>query len=192
MATNPLQHELAALQRLVDFAENDSKWLSAMMVESGPELVMIGPRSRRKACDMSEDEIRVLRLELRDMLRAIAGGDSNVGISTNQLHFRLGKRWKVREGQLSSKVSEGQLSSAVLVDGLPRDVLLYLAIRVLTTVAIKRLQVCPDADCGKAFVRVTKKRFCSQRCQARIYMRQVRAQERAERDALTAKKRKRS
>jgi hypothetical protein len=45
-------------------------------------------------------------------------------------------------------------------------------------------------DCGKVFVRVTRKRFCSQQCQSRLYMRQLRAKERAERDALESKKRR--
>ena len=52
------------------------------------------------------------------------------------------------------------------------------------------LDICPAPECGKAFVRVTRKRFCSQKCQSRIYMRALRAAERAEREAFTAKHRK--
>ncbi len=49
---------------------------------------------------------------------------------------------------------------------------------MLTSVPLETLQRCPA--CGKAFVRVTRKRFCSTRCQSRIYMRQLRAAERAD------------
>ena len=189
---NPLQRDLRALQRLVDFAEGASAVMPAVLVESEQGLVTIGSSSLKKAKAMTAGEIRTLRIELRDKLRAIArGADSIVVITTNQLHFHLGKHApaRPRPREKGARPDDRQFASAI-VDGPPRDVFLYLAIRVLTTVAIERLHVCPDVDCGKVFVRVTRKRFCSQQCQSRLYMRQLRAKERAERDALESKKRK--
>ncbi len=74
-------------------------------------------------------------------------------------------------------------AASLVVDGGPRDVLFDQTSCVLTSVPLETLQRCPA--CGKAFVRVTRKRFCSTRRQSRIYMWQLRAAERAERDAFT-------
>ena len=53
---------------------------------------------------------------------------------------------------------------------------------LFTTVALQRLQLCPaeidSRPCGKAFVKMTQKRFCSTRCQARMYIRETRAKQR--------------
>jgi hypothetical protein len=75
----------------------------------------------------------------------------------------------------------------VQVHGSPLDLFLYQVVRVLETGGAEKLLACPAPECGRIFVKVTKKRFCSQRCQSRIYMRQLRAEERAEREALTPK-----
>lgn len=83
-------------------------------------------------------------------------------------------------------VREGS-SVRVMVMGSPLDRLLYQIIRVLEVIGFDKLFECPAPECGRLFLKVTKKRFCSQRCQSRIYMRQLRAAERAERDALTPK-----
>jgi hypothetical protein len=72
----------------------------------------------------------------------------------------------------------------VQVHGSPLDLLAYQIVRVLETGGAAKLLACPAPECGRIFLKVTKKRFCSQRCQSRIYMRQMRAEERAERDAL--------
>lgn len=71
------------------------------------------------------------------------------------------------------------------VHGSPLDLFAYQLVRVLETGGAEKLLACPAPECGRIFLKVTKKRFCSQRCQSRIYMRQLRADERAERDALT-------
>jgi hypothetical protein len=75
----------------------------------------------------------------------------------------------------------------VHVHGSPLDRFLYQVVRVLETGGAEKLLACPAADCGRLFLKVTKKTFCSTRCQSRTYMRQRRAEERAEREALTSK-----
>ena len=72
----------------------------------------------------------------------------------------------------------------VTVRGSPLDRFCYQVVRVLETGGAEKLLACPAPECGRIFLKVTKKRFCSQRCQSRIYMRQARADARAERDAL--------
>jgi hypothetical protein len=75
----------------------------------------------------------------------------------------------------------------VQVYGTPIDRFSYQIVRVLETGGAAKLSACPAPECGRIFLKVTKKRFCSQRCQSRIYMRQLRAAERAEREAFTQK-----
>jgi CGNR zinc finger len=84
---------------------------------------------------------------------------------------------------LVTRDDEGRVR--VQVHGRQLDLFAYQLVRVLETGGAEKLLACPAPECGRIFLKVTKKRFCSQRCQSRIYMRQLRADERAERDALT-------
>jgi hypothetical protein len=77
----------------------------------------------------------------------------------------------------------------VYVHGSPLDRFLYQAVRVMETGGAEKLLACPASGCGRLFSKVTKKRFCSTRCQSRTYMRAKRAADReADRDALTSLK----
>ena len=62
--------------------------------------------------------------------------------------------------------------------GSQRDLFLYALIRRLEQVGIDKLRVCQARDrkqasgvCGRMFLKVTRKEFCSARCQSREYMR---------------------
>ena len=55
MAANPLQRDLRALQRLVDFAEGASSVMPVVLVESGEGLVAIGSSTLPKARAMTAD-----------------------------------------------------------------------------------------------------------------------------------------
>jgi hypothetical protein len=55
-----------------------------------------------------------------------------------------------------------------------RDDMLYDFIAALRRAGTKRIQLCPAPDCDRFFVRVSRKRFCSTRCQSRTYMRKYR------------------
>jgi hypothetical protein len=61
------------------------------------------------------------------------------------------------------------------VHGSPLDLFAYQLVRVLETGGAEKLSACPAPECGRIFLKVTKKRFCSQRCQSREYMREYRA-----------------
>lgn len=75
----------------------------------------------------------------------------------------------------------------VHVHGSPTDRFAYQLVRVLETGGAAKIEACPAPGCARIFLKVTKKRFCSQRCQSRIYMRERRAAERAARDAFLTK-----
>jgi hypothetical protein len=61
---------------------------------------------------------------------------------------------------------------ALRIDGTAKDVLTFQVINLLRAAGVKRLQRC---DCGRAFVRIRRQEFCSERCQKRVYMRKLRA-----------------
>ena len=62
----------------------------------------------------------------------------------------------------------------VIVNGTAVARFLHQIIRVLEATGFDRLFVCPAPGCGRFFVKVTKKTYCSTRCQSRVYMRQYR------------------
>jgi len=62
---------------------------------------------------------------------------------------------------------DGHFRSDIVGPALDR--FLYQMGRVLEEVGPDKLRKCPA--CDRLFVKVTKKRFCSQRCQSRTYMR---------------------
>lgn len=71
----------------------------------------------------------------------------------------------------------------ILVYGQLRDWLLYRVIRLFEELGAEKLQMCPAPDCGRLFFKVTRKEFCSTRCQTRIYMRKKRQEEKEEQHA---------
>jgi hypothetical protein len=66
----------------------------------------------------------------------------------------------------------------VIVLGSPFDRLPYLIIRLLEAVGVEKLRTCAAPDCGRMFLKVTRKAHCSARCQSRVYMRALRQQQR--------------
>ena len=172
MATNPLQDDLAVLRRLVDFAEGRITAFPGLL-ESGSHVVAIGSASLKQFMAMTADEIEALRLELRGVFRRAAAGfplevpPFRIDLQLVNVPGPPGRRRRSREARSLSQIIESP----------PRDALLYLASLVLTTVASRRLSVCAAPDCQKAFITVTKKRFCSARCQSRTYMRALREED---------------
>lgn len=59
-----------------------------------------------------------------------------------------------------------------LLHGRPRDVLLYQAATLLSTIGHERLRFCPAPDCNKAFIRIGRREYCSERCQRRVFAKQ--------------------
>jgi hypothetical protein len=65
-------------------------------------------------------------------------------------------------------------STSVEIEGPLGNMFAIQLLAVLRLVGPRALQTC---DCGRRFVRVGKRRHCSERCQKRIYMRRFRAGE---------------
>jgi predicted RNA-binding Zn ribbon-like protein len=178
MPTNQLQADLTKLRRLVDFAEGATTVMPVVLVESGQGLVTIGSSALQKAAAMSAPQIEALRQELRDTLRRLADGDSVTmqPVTAELTLFKTPPKTKPSRRTRAAAAGRARFVSGS-VDGRPRDVFIWLAQRLLLTIGVERLHRCPAPDCGKAFLTVTQKRFCSTRCQARVYMRARRAAE---------------
>ena len=69
-----------------------------------------------------------------------------------------------------TRAADGRVG--VQVHGSPLHLFLYQVVRALELGGAEKLSACPE--CGRLFLKVTKKRFCSTRCQSRVYMRAYR------------------
>jgi predicted nucleic acid-binding Zn ribbon protein len=178
MTTNSLQNNLKALQRLVAFAEGETTTFPVLLLRAGDGLVSASSDALKRVAVLTPRQIEVLQAELRLFLRGAAGGNARMiapmHITLTVVTHAPDTPPKGRRARRSPR------AASLVIDGAPRDVLFDQTNRVLPSVALEALQLCPA--CGKAFVKVTQKRFCSTKCQSRIYMRQKRADERAEKE----------
>lgn len=172
---------MVALQRLVAFAEGETNVFPVLVLRTGNGLVTAASSALKQVAQLTQPEIFRLQLELQYFLRAVPTGSARM-IMPKHVTVTIvthppdtpPKRGRARQHARAA---------SMLIDGAPRDVLFEQTTLVLLNSALEPLQICPG--CGKAFVKVTQKRFCSTRCQTRIYKRKKRAEERAEREQFT-------
>lgn len=177
---------VAALQFIVEFAQADLdalppreylrmlKNLHAFIYRENPagrawsELSAMVPELQRRARGMLDDAAR--------------GG--NLAIAGDLV--------------LSAWVVATKTGARIQIVGHPLYLLLYQVAQVLAAVGLDRLGRCESVrrgrPCGRLFVRVTVKRFCSTRCQSRTKMKQIRdaqkeEQERAHAEAKRTRRR---
>jgi CGNR zinc finger len=184
MALNPVQRGLTALQRILDFAEAPAGTPSpfpAVLVESKHGYLGINSEGTRAALMMTANEIEWLRLQLRGVVRTLAVGGFAPVLTVSNVQVRLSADPPRRRGRIVPRFAGAGVAG--------KDALLLLAVQVLLSVPLTRLSACAAPDCGRAFIRVTRKRFCSARCQSRMQMRKVRAAERAESVAFAKRSR---
>jgi hypothetical protein len=60
---------------------------------------------------------------------------------------------------------------ALMIDGAARDVLTFQTASLLRAAGVQRLRRC---ECGRVFARVGKRKYCTDQCQKRFYMRRYR------------------
>jgi hypothetical protein len=184
MRKKPLQ-ALNALQRVVAFAEGETSIYPVVVLQSGDGIVAPSSTSLPRVQTLTADEIVRLQIELRSFLRSVPTGDAHM-IAPIQMSFSVVIHAPATPPKGRRATHPEPRAASMLQDGSPRDLLFGFTRDLLLQVAVETLQLCPG--CGKAFVKMTKKRFCSPRCQMRIYKRDQRAAERAEREAFTQKK----
>ncbi len=159
MDQNQLQDPLGALRFIVEFAQTDLATAQARQLRALDRGVQAFINRETPGHWIAEDEPDRLRLGVYqqralEMLSDIARQRPLTMSGDLVLTF-----WAFRDGK----------TLRVEVGGSPLDLLLYQIIRVLEAVGAGNLLACPE--CGRVFVKVTKKVFCSTRCQSRVYMR---------------------
>jgi CGNR zinc finger len=109
----------------------------------------------------SVDELAHWQQLGRDMLRATATA------SSLRKDFSLRIRVSIERGHPAIVTTSPDV----------RDLWIYQLAVLLGQVDRRRIRLCQAPDCDRVFVKVTKKAYCSRRCQSRHYMQQVRAQD---------------
>jgi len=164
--SNPLHDPVAALTFLVDFAQVDLSGLRppqrhALVRDVRHLLDRESAPGAELAADLSDPVLAEMQ---RRAYRAIApaGGPRGFAMAGDLIlsFYALPAddgRWHIQ------------------VRGTTLHRLLYQALRVVGAVGLSKVQRCPAPKCGRLFVqRVTRKQYCSTRCQARAYMRAYR------------------
>jgi CGNR zinc finger len=159
MAPNPLQEPIDALRFLVEFAQTDlgrmtprplvalERRVQDFVHRESPPADLAGPTLHRIG-------LGVLQERALPILADIAKERPLTFANDLVLTF-----WVFRD----------RTGIRVEVGGSDLDRFLYQIIRVLEAVGVDRLKSCPE--CDRLFIKVTKKKFCSTRCQSRAYMR---------------------
>jgi hypothetical protein len=156
MARGPYRQRPAvqALRVLVAFAEGSARDLRPLLhaghaFASGPVLSAL--RS------LSPPAITALKMELRAFVRDLATHDGA---------DREGPRLRIEIVPVFSAANTVEM----FVDGSARDVLLFQVATLAKAVGTARLQRCPALDCGRVFVQVGRRLFCSSRCQRLMFL----------------------
>jgi hypothetical protein len=70
--------------------------------------------------------------------------------------------------------------ATIRADGHVRDLVVIQLVMLLQAVGLRRVRLCGSGDCPHLFVKMSRRRFCSARCQTRHAKRLVRQREREE------------
>jgi hypothetical protein len=100
-------------------------------------------------------EVEAVKLELRAFLRSLAG-------QANTLPAAFAPRLQLLRAGPDARV--------VVSGDKPRDVTLYLAAAIAQEAGVERLRCCPAPDCGRAFVKIGRREYCSAACQRRVFL----------------------
>ena len=160
---------LAGLQAALDFVQSNADPRPFLMqpihARDGSTWVPAGPLER----------VADLQRDVRALLRAV--------IERREYEVDLSVRFGLKPHGRSVVVTRRSV-------GRPhdlRDAYVYRLIRLLEDAGVERLRVCQAPDrtredgiCGRFFLKVTQKKFCSARCQSRVYMRTKRERDKTE------------
>jgi CGNR zinc finger len=108
---------------------------------------------------LTPPQVQMLKQELREFFHAMAQGDVAARAQTQEQRFNV-----------AFVAASGPSGIVLFVEGDPRDVLLYQASTFLQAIGTDRLRRCPAPDCGRVFVKVGRREYCSERCQRRVFI----------------------
>lgn len=140
-------------------------------------------KARRMYLDLLQARFSdiVIAESVRDTVRTAPNED--IALWHKNLRSLLGLTAMLRHASGTGTLPEVKFSGVTVtilkgadvrleVVGIPKQMLLLQLLTLVRTVGHERLQRC---DCGRLFARVGKRRFCSEPCQKRVYMRRYRA-----------------
>lgn len=177
MTSNPLAAPLKALQFVVAFAQMNYAEATDHAIRSDASTTKIlcafisrednraAPRTTH--IRITADAIRSMHKEAWRIVRAIAEQRPGEPITALKVTMDF-EIWRPRD------VDEDNPPPARLVvaaSGQAIETFKYQLIRLLESVGVEKIRKCAAPDCDRIFVQVTRKEFCSTRCQSRIYMR---------------------
>lgn len=182
MRINQLHNPAAALQFVVEFAQQADLATASMrrvgQIERQLDAVLNPdrPAAWHRVPRIDRPTLLTLQAEVLALLTNIAER------GMEQVELRL-TFWVARELRADARNDARAVRDStayvpdvgVLVYGPVRDWLLYRVIQLTLQTGAGNLRSCPD--CGRIFFKVTRKEYCSTRCQSRVYMRKYRAGE---------------
>jgi hypothetical protein len=202
MPRNPLRSPAEALRFVVDFVQTDIRRVGQRHREAAETCVrqLIALTMERLddhdfAGEGWYSERPVPRAALERLhadggafLRSVVASGHAEPVVLN-LRFSVARATVRRKRRMSDTFTVRHPTAWILADGSPRDRFLYRVIRLLEDVGFDKVQVCKRPDCERLFFKVTRKEFCSPRCQSCQYMRDLRRQERVERQRRIRRRR---
>ncbi len=177
MDTNTLQTPIDALHFAIDFTQMDlehakPRELSALEKRIDAFLNPDRPSSWAQVPVLDRETLGSLQKEtIAFFSEIVEGGHDQVDLALTFWAVR-GLRPDMPPDSRANRFTKAYNDKvSVLVYGPPRDWFLYRIIRLLEAVGAEKLLVCPAPECERFFLKVTRKEFCSTRCQSRVYMR---------------------
>jgi len=170
MPTSTKQDYLEVLQALVAFAEGETLSIPIPLLTVGDGLLTPHGTTMRALVTGTAAERTYLQHEFRHYVRGIANGYAEM---ITPFQIRIHTTTRVVDHPTRARRPRATRTASYAIEGSARDWLFYLTDRVLAHVAIEALRTCPS--CERAFVKVTRKKFCSATCQKRTFMREWRS-----------------
>jgi CGNR zinc finger len=175
---------LEAVQFAIDFAQMNLVRGELTEISDRVRRFLVGVRDLVGGNALPREELVVTQRDALALLRGVVLD----GVARADLQLQM---FLVRPGVLPGRGQAPTFrnNSPVLATagGSTRDRFLYRLIRLLEQFGVEKLQACAAPECGRLFLKVTRKEFCSARCQSRVYMRQRRQDEREQANKRTAR-----
>ena len=118
------------------------------------------------------DLVSLLHRERTDALSGVLAGTEETTTGIIRLRAMAGDTEAALGTACTPTLRPLRVGSRVIlmVTGEPLDVALYLTAALLERVGTDRLRLCKAPDCGRLFVKIGRREFCSLRCQRRVFL----------------------
>jgi len=162
------------LRRLVAYAEGDAKERPWTLMLDGEGLRGPAAAKAQAARFKSPESHAELQAELQAFLRFLTGGadtdftgDWRFSVEIILLKYPDSPP---RPGARKRAPGKNVPGLHMLIDTSLRNYLLYQVATSLARIGIDRLRRCPAPDCGRTFVKIGRREYCSERCQRRVFV----------------------